>query len=107
MLYTASLTLLSLLGSVVLTLSGVGSRPAVAHLAFAVGIVPLIFAAMSHFVPVLTRTGDPGRWISRLPPSAQVAGLCAVLAMQGVLPRWVLQIAALLDTLPGAFTDAR
>ena len=67
MLHTASLTLLALLGSAVLALSGVGSPLAVAHLAFAVGIVPLIFAAMSHFVPVLTRTGDPGRWIS---PSA-------------------------------------
>ncbi len=71
MLYTASLTLLSLLGSAVLALSGVGSPLAVAHLAFAVGIVPLIFAAMSHFVPVLTRTGDPGRWISYLPGVAQ------------------------------------
>jgi len=102
LLYTASLTLLSLLGSVVLTLSGFGSRPAVAHLAFAVGIVPLIFAAMSHFVPVLTRTGDPGRLIARLPPAAQVAGLCAVLAMQGLVPRWVLHLAAAVDLLLAA-----
>lgn len=97
MLTTASLTLLALLGSAVLALSGVGSPLAVAHLAFAVGIVPLIFAAMSHFVPVLTRTGDPGRWIARLPGSAQGAGLVAVAAMQGLLPHGWLHAAAAVD----------
>ena len=97
MLTTASLTLLALLGSAVLALSGVGSPLAVAHLAFAVGIVPLIFAAMSHFVPVLTRTGDPGRWIARLPGAAQIAGLAAVAAMQGLLPYGLLYAAAAVD----------
>ena len=97
MLRTASLTLLALLGSAVLALSGVGSPLAVAHLAFAVGIVPLIFAAMSHFVPVLTRTGDPGRLIARLPAAAQLAGLVAVAAMQGWLPYWLLHAAAAVD----------
>ncbi|MDP3537286.1 MAG: hypothetical protein Q8S26_01135 [Azonexus sp.] len=102
MLYTASLTLLSLLGSAILALSGVGSRLAVAHLAFAVGIVPLIFAAMSHFVPVLTRTGDPGHWIKRLPLAAQLAGFCAVLAMQDLIPRWVMHLAAAVDLVLAA-----
>ena len=102
MLYTASLTLLSLLGSAVLALSGVGSPLAVAHLAFAVGIVPLIFAAMSHFVPVLTRTGDPGRWISYLPGATQLTGIVAVSAMQGMLPRWLLHPAAAVDLLLAA-----
>jgi hypothetical protein len=97
LLRTASLTLLSLLGSAGLALSGVGSPLAVAHLAFAVGIVPLIFAAMSHFVPVLTRTGDPGRLIARLPAAAQLAGLVAVAAMQGWLPYWLLHAAAAVD----------
>ncbi|MGA9394613.1 MAG: hypothetical protein WBV56_04645 [Azonexus sp.] len=102
MIHTASLTLLALLGSAVLALSGVGSPLAVAHLAFAVGIVPLIFAAMSHFVPVLTRTGDPGRWISRLPGAAQLAGLVVVAAMQGLLPYWALYPAAAVDLLLAA-----
>ncbi len=102
MIHTASLTLLALLGSAVLVLSGVGSQLAVAHLAFAVGIVPLIFAAMSHFVPVLTRTGDPGRWISRLPGAAQLAGLVVVAAMQGLLPYWALYPAAAVDLLLAA-----
>ncbi len=102
MLYTASLTLLSLLGSAILALGGMGSPLAVAHLAFAVGIVPLIFAAMSHFVPVLTRTGDPSRSISLLPAAAQMAGIVAVAAMQGLLPRWLLQPAAAVDLLLAA-----
>ena len=99
MLQTASLTLLSLLLSAILALSGLGSPLAVAHLAFAVGIVPLIFAAMMHFVPVLTRTGDPGRWIQGLPVFAQLAGLVAVGAMQGWFAHGLLALAAAVDLL--------
>lgn len=80
-----------------LALSEVGSPLAVAHLAFAVGIVPLIFAAMSHFVPVLTRTGDPATWVRRLPVLAQIAGLLVVLALQGIVPRWLVSVAAAVD----------
>lgn len=102
MLATASLTLLALLSSAILTLAGWGSPLAVVHLAFAVGIVPLIFAAMSHFVPVLTRTGDPQHWIRRLPLLAQTAGLIAVAAMQGLLPYWLLHLAAAADLILAA-----
>lgn len=102
MLATASLTLLSLIGSAILALVGVGSPLAVAHLAFAVGIVPLLFAAMSHFVPVLTRTGDPSRLVSRLPGLAQLAGLIAVLAMAGIIPRWFVSVAATVDLVLAA-----
>jgi len=98
---TASLTLLSLLASAVLALSGLGSPVAVAHLAFAVGIVPLIFAAMSHFVPVLTRTGDLERRIRCLPPIAQVTGLLIVFTLQGWLPRWALHPLAVLELILG------
>jgi hypothetical protein len=102
LIYTASLTLLSLVASVMLALSGFGSPLAVAHLAFAVGIVPLIFAAMSHFVPVLTRTGEPGTWHARLPAFAQGFGLCAVLAMQGLIPHALLYLAIVADLLLAA-----
>jgi len=98
-LNTATLTLLALLAGAVLALGGVGLPVAVAHLVFAVGVVPLIFAAMIHFVPVLTRTGDPSRWIGRLPVLAQLAGLLAVIAMQGLVSRWLLHLAALTDLL--------
>lgn len=102
MLETAFITLLSLIAGALLVLSGQVTPPALAHLVFAVGIVPLIFAAMIHFVPVLTRTGDPGRWAGRLPRLAQVAGLLAVLAMQGVVPRWLLHLAVLCDLILAA-----
>ena len=97
MLATAGLTLLALFASVALTLAGQGSPAAVAHLAFAAGVVPLIFAAMLHFAPVLTRTSQPGRWSRRLPAAAQIAGLTAAAAMQGLLPYRLLYLAAFLD----------
>jgi len=77
--------------------SGVLTPAAAAHVAFAVGIVPLIFGAMLHFVPVLTRSGSPQRWIGRLPYLAQLTGVAIVLAMQGILPRELLHPAAALD----------
>lgn len=99
MIQTASLTLLSLLCSVVLALSGLGSPLAVAHLAFAVGIVPLIFAAVMHFVPVLTRSAEPDRRLARVPSVVQATGLLAVTAMQGWLPYGAVYAAAGLDLL--------
>ena len=97
MIQTASLTLLSLVCSAILALSGLGSPLAVAHLAFAVGIVPLIFAAMIHFVPVLTRTGEPGKSLAKLPSAVQATGLVAIAAMQGWLPYWLVYLAAAVD----------
>ncbi len=97
MLTTAALTLVALVFSVVLSLTGFGSPVAAVHLAFAVGIVPLIFAAMSHFVPVLTRTGDAERRIARLPHIAQLAGLVVVAALEGWLAQGWLHAAAALD----------
>ena len=101
MIPTASLTLFTLLVSAALTLSGVGSPVAVAHLAFAVGIVPLIFAAISHFVPVLTRTGDPESRIRWLPALMQLSGLLLVVTLQGWLPRWVLHPIVTVDLVFG------
>jgi hypothetical protein len=97
LLLTVALTLFALIGGAILALLGTGSPVAVAHLAFAVGIVPLIFAAMTHFVPVLTRTGDPAPSILRLPLFAQLAGLTAVFGMQGWLPYDAIYLAAAVD----------
>ena len=102
MLITASLSLLSLMASAMLAVSGLGSPVAVAHLAFAAGIVPLIMAAMMHFVPVLTRTGGPGRHLTRLPSLAQAIGLAVAAAMQGWLPYHVVYAGAAVDLLLAA-----
>lgn len=99
MSYVAILTLLSLTGSALWHFSGAGSSLAAAHLAFAVGILPLILAAMLHFVPVLTRTGDPAAAMARIPFFAQGAGLLAVLAMQGSLPYAMVHVAAAADLI--------
>jgi hypothetical protein len=93
----AAYALLALAASAILAAAGVGPPVAVAHLAFAVGIVPLIFAAIAHFVPVLTRTGDPEPRIFWLPAIARLAGLLAAGAMAGLLPRAALHAAAVAD----------
>jgi hypothetical protein len=48
------------------------------HLALAAGIMPLILAAMSHFVPVLTRSGAPAAGVRTIPLLALAAGALAV-----------------------------
>ncbi len=82
--------------------TGVGSMVAVAHLAFAGGIVPLIFAAMIHFVPVLTRTGDAPLAVHRLPWLAQAVGGLAIAGFFGVLPYPAVFLAAFLDLVLAA-----
>lgn len=102
MIPTASLSLLSIVASALLAVLGWGSPLAVAHLAFAVGVVPLIFAAMMHFVPVLTRTGDVDFRLKWLPLVVQLLGLFAVVGMQGWLPFALVYGVALGDLLAAA-----
>lgn len=45
------------------------------HLVFAVGAMPMIFAAMTYFAPVLTRTPAAPKVLSIVPATALVAGL--------------------------------
>lgn len=68
-----------------------GAPPAaVAHAAFAIGAMPLIFAAMSHFVPVLTRSGGAEPAVHRLPLVLQAAGAAVVAVLAGWAPGWAL-----------------
>lgn len=56
--------------------------PAIAgyHIVFAVGILPLILAAMSHFIPVLTRSGgNAARPVRFIPLFAMAGGVMAIL----------------------------
>lgn len=72
-----------------------GAPPlAAAHAVFAFGIVPLIFGAVSYFVPVLTRGGKAHRAVSLAPLLLQLAGLSAVLHFGGIAGRWALHAAA-------------
>lgn len=90
----ASFVLALLLGA-----SSVLAPAAALHVAFAIGILPLIFGAMLHFVPVLTRSGGPHRLVAALPFAAQAVGLVVVLAIAGWLPRWALHPAASAELL--------
>lgn len=72
--------------SLALMLAGAASPAAAAHIAFAAGILPLIFGAMMHFVPVLTRSGAPATTMGRLPLVLLAAGLLAAAAF--LQPAW-------------------
>lgn len=72
---------------------------AVVHIVFAAGLVPLIFAAISHFVPVLTRSAQAEVGVARLPLVAHMLGWLVVGSMQGFLDRTFLQLALLGDAL--------
>lgn len=50
------------------------------HLILAVGAMPLIFGAMNHFIPVLTRTRALGIGLAGLPILALAGGILAVAA---------------------------
>lgn len=76
---------------------GIAAYPpaAVAHAAFALGAMPLIFAAMAHFVPVLTRSGSAEAWIHRLTWWMAAAGGLVVAVLAGALPGGLLHAALL------------
>ena len=82
------------LAALLLLHSGDTSAAAAAHLVFTVGIVPLIFAAISHFVPVLTRSRGAPRSVLLLPLLLQLAGAATFLAFQGTVPESSLHAAA-------------
>lgn len=59
---------------------------AVSHIALALGILPLILAAMSYFIPVLTRSGAAApRWLPLLPFAGWLGGLALILGFIGPL----------------------
>lgn len=64
------------------------------HLALAAGVMPLILGAMSHFIPVLTRSSAPAAGIHLIPFLALAAGLLAVFSFSA--PNQFYYFAALL-----------
>ncbi len=69
--------LLALAGTIAVPAVFEVSPAARVHLAFAVGIMPLILAAFDYFVPVLTRSGSSSAPARTLPWVALAAGLLA------------------------------
>lgn len=66
------------------------------HIFFAAGAMPLIFGAIIHFVPVLTRSGSSATAIRFVPLLLQCAGVVTPLGLAGMLPAWSLHAAATL-----------
>lgn len=56
-------------------------RAAALHLILAVGAMPLIFGAMSHFIPVLTRTRSAPSALATVPVLALAGGALVVAAL--------------------------
>ncbi|MFN4148204.1 MAG: hypothetical protein ACK4E4_01485 [Rhodocyclaceae bacterium] len=77
-------------------LAAVSPAP-VLHLFFAFGALPLIFGAIGHFVPVLTKSRVAGPAIHYLPLVVQAAGIVIPFGLMGSLPQWSLHLAAMLD----------
>ena len=84
--FQVAVALLGFAAAALLALRGTAAI-LVYHLVFAVGMVPLILAAMLHFVPVLARAANPPRAIRALPVVALGGGL--LVAGFFAFPRWL------------------
>lgn len=93
LVYLGICAVLAFLAALLATFLAVPPAPTI-HIAFAAGAMPLVFGAIIHFVPVLTRTATPGRPLRFLPLAVQLAGIVTPLALAGVLPGWSLHAAA-------------
>jgi uncharacterized membrane protein YiaA len=74
-----AISLLAFVVAACLLLTGKVAAIAGYHIVFAIGILPLILAAMAHFVPVLTRSGNVARTIRFIPLFALAGGVLVVL----------------------------
>ncbi|MEE4238634.1 MAG: hypothetical protein V2I51_18090 [Anderseniella sp.] len=74
-------------------------RAAALHLMLAVGAMPLIFGAMSHFIPVLTRTRGAEAGLTGIPVLGLLGGACVVAALGFSGMAWGQHAGALLTIL--------
>ncbi len=97
----AALVIISLV-SVIAGLS-LPDLPAAAllHIILALGIMPLILAAMAYFIPVLTRTGKPEPLVLLSPIGALIAGLLATLSLSLSYPLYPVAAAIALLAVGG------
>lgn len=86
LIYLGLSALATFVAALILALIGQPPLPAIAHLVFAVGILPLIVGAMTHFVPVLTRSSRAPRHLLLAPLLLQLAGWLVFLDFCGDAP---------------------
>jgi len=99
LIYLGGSALTAFFVSVALSILGTTSPLATAHLVLAVAVMPLIFGAITHFMPVLTRTGGPHRAVWLMPLTLQIAGVLVFLYFQGAAGIGALHAAAGLSLL--------
>ena len=99
LIYLGGSALAAFLVSVALQVFGDISSLATAHLVLAVAIMPLIFGAITHFMPVLTRSGGPHPAVLLMPVTLQVAGVLVFLYFHGKAGIGALHAAAGLSVL--------
>jgi hypothetical protein len=92
-------TLLALTTAGVLLVTGHAAPQLTAHLALALGVMPLILAAMAYFVPVLTRSGSAGPAAWWPPLLAWVGGASAIFSFASDFSATGLALAAALAGL--------
>jgi len=95
LIYLALSTLAVLTAALCLLALAVLPLPAAIHGVFAVGVLPLIVGVISHFLPVLTRSGQAPRGILLAPPLLQVCGGLTVLHFLGQIDDRLLGLTAL------------
>jgi hypothetical protein len=86
LIYLGFSAIATFLAALVLLRFGEASPAAVTHLVFVIGIMPLIVGAITHFVPVLTRSGRAPRSLLLAPLGLQLAGWLAFLDFRGEMP---------------------
>jgi hypothetical protein len=91
--------LLALVTAGALLIAGQGAPQLSAHVAFALGVLPLILAAMTYFVPVLTRSGAAGLAAWWPPLLAWTGGALAVFGFAADFSPAGLGLAAALGAL--------
>ncbi len=72
--FQVAITLLAFIAASTFVLSKSGAAIVSYHIVLAIGIVPLILGAMVHFLPVLSRSKNPGKFIRLLPVIALFGG---------------------------------
>lgn len=99
LVFLLMVAVVAMAGALVLPLYVDLHRAVHVHLVFALGVMPLIMAAMTHFVPVLTRTGRAARQVELLAVLAWQAGVLASAFFAFSLPETVRLFAVLFALL--------
>jgi hypothetical protein len=97
--FLAVAALLALVTAGVLLITGQAAPQLAAHLALALGVMPLVLAAMAYFVPVLTRSGSAGPAAWWPPVMAWGGGALAIVSFANDFSTTGLELAAALAGL--------